>query len=105
TSAGVGGASLTLADGAKLTGRHVVDATAGIRLDAFSSVAGRQSMLISGDDGGKGSAAPIRIGARSFVGTRCVLGPGATVADRSVLAAGSRLDAVPDDAVVPGLWA
>lgn len=105
SNAVMGGAVLTLADGAKITGRHVVDTAAGIRLDAFSVVAGRESVLISGNDGRGGRPAPIRIGARSFIGTRCLLGPGATVPSRSLLAAGSRLGALPEDEVVPGLWA
>lgn len=111
TTRGSGG-SLVMGDHTQLTGHHLIDATAGIRIDDFAIVAGRESELISdscSDEGGSGPApigpAPIRIGTRSFVGTRCRLLPGARLADRSVLAAGSTLGAQSEDTPDSGVWA
>ena len=100
------GGSLVLGDHTQLTGRHRVDATGNVWIGNFGIVAGRETSLMSGrsDLEGQGPA-PVRVGARSFVGTRCRLTAGAVLADRSVLAAGSTLAALPPQDLTPGVWA
>lgn len=88
------GASLHLAARSKITSRHSLDCSGGLRLGELASLAGRQTLVMThGIDLGRDSqvAYPVTIGERSFVGARCVVLGGADLPSRSVLGAGSVL--------------
>lgn len=86
------GAVLRLEDGVTLTSRHALDCSGGITVGAFSLVAGRGSVLMTHSiDAARDAqvAHPITIGSRTFVSTRCLVLGGATIPDRSLVAAGA----------------
>ncbi|MDD2599384.1 MAG: acyltransferase [Kiritimatiellae bacterium] len=83
---------LIIDHGACITGRHYVDCSCGIYVGAFTTIAGLRSQLMTHSldvykcrQGG----AAITIGKYCFLGTQCILLPGATLADYSILGAGS----------------
>lgn len=100
------GGTLVLAHHAKITSRHQIDCSGGVTIGAFASVAGHQTRIMSHSvdlTRNAQAAHPVRIGERSFVGTRALILGGAWLPDRSVLAAGSVLvksKGTPE----PGLW-
>ncbi|MBZ5734893.1 hypothetical protein K8Z61_10335 [Nocardioides sp. TRM66260-LWL] len=86
----------TLVVGAEsaITKGHHLDCTSPIEIGSFVTVAGYRSELLTHSidiEAGRQHSAPIRIGDRSFVGTGCLLLGGATLPERSVLAARSVL--------------
>lgn len=85
---------LVLKNHAAITARHYIDCTDAIVLEQFSLVAGIRSVLLTHSVDlrrGKQACAAIRIGAYSHVGTNCILLPGASLPDFSVLGANSLL--------------
>ena len=101
------GAELTLESHAKITSRHQLDCSGSVLIGAYSSMAGHQTRVLSHSVDVRRDAQvahPVRIGARSFVGARCLLLGGAVLPERSVLGAGSVLTKTREDAQ-PGLWA
>ncbi|MCR2823964.1 acyltransferase [Microbacterium sp. zg.Y909] len=102
------GASLRLDSHAKITSRHQLDCSGSVTLGAFASLAGHQSRVMSHsvDLAHDAQAAfPVRIGERSFVGTRVLILGGAVLPARSVLGAGSVLVRSRAADPEPGLWA
>jgi acetyltransferase-like isoleucine patch superfamily enzyme len=85
---------LVLGPHAALTNGHHIDCTDSVIIGGFATVAGHGSQVWThGFDllESKQSAAPVRIGAYTMVGTRCVLIKGSELPDCSVLAAGAVL--------------
>ncbi len=102
-----GGGSLHLGRSAKITSRHTLDCSGALSLGAFSSLAGRQSLVLTHSvdlERDCQVAHPVTVGERSFVGARCLLLGGAQLPDRSVLAAGSVLTRASSD-LRSGVWA
>ncbi len=88
------GARLSLGEKAKVTSRHSVDCSGGVTVGALASVAGRQTLILTHSvDLARDAqvAYPVVVGERSFVGARCLILGGASLPERSVLAAGSVL--------------
>lgn len=82
--------ALLLKDYAVITSRHYIDCTNTVTVGEATVVAGIRTSVFShsvsihrGDQGSK----PVRIGECCFVGTNCVLLPGAVLPDFSVLSA------------------
>ena len=103
-----GGASLRLDAHAKITSRHQLDCSGSVTLGAFASLAGHQSRVMSHSVDLRHdaqAALPVRIGERSFVGTRALILGGAVLPPRSVLGAGSVLVRSREDDPESGLWA
>ncbi len=87
-------ASLALGEGAAISNRHYIDCNASITLGRFSTFAGVRSQLFTHSiDLNKNiqRVAPVEIGEYSFVGSGCLVLPGAVLPSRSVLSAGSVL--------------
>ena len=85
---------LILGRSAGITSRHFVDCNGGVYIDDFTTVAGiRSQMLTHSIDIYTNAqiAKPIHIGKYCFVGTGCIILPGATLPDYSVLGGGSVL--------------
>lgn len=83
---------LQLSPGAFVTSRHYFDCTATIMLDSFAAVGGHGSQLLTHSIDFKSNnqaAAPIVVGTRSFVGTRCTVLGGVQIPSASLVAAGS----------------
>lgn len=100
------GARLEVGPRAKITSRHSLDCSGGVRLGELASIAGRQTTVLTHSvDLGRDAqvAYPVDIGQRSFVGSNCLLLGGATLPPRSVLGAGAVLRGGEVDR--PGLWA
>lgn len=100
------GARLILGERSYITSRHELDCSGSLILEEFSALAGFRSQVLSHSIDlvrNAQTALPVRIGARSFVGARCLLLGGSSLPPRSVLAAGSVLTASPREE--PGLWA
>jgi len=90
-----GGASLHLAEHAKVTSRHHLDCAGSIVIGPFASVAGSGTSLMTHSVDLRRDAQvawPIVINDYCFVGTRCTLLGGSVLPARSVLAAGSVLN-------------
>ncbi|PWC07748.1 acyltransferase [Mycetocola zhujimingii] len=101
------GARLDLGSRAKITSRHQLDCSGGLRVGELSSIAGHDTRVLSHSvDLARDAqvAYPIVIGERSFVGARCLLLGGAVLPARSVLAAGSVLPHLKGHPAA-GLWA
>lgn len=84
--------TLVLEAHAAITSRHYVDVTGGCRIGAFATVAGVRSTLVThGIDVARctQTAAGIRVGRYSLVGSNCKIVPGANVPDRCVIGMGS----------------
>ena len=102
------GASLRLDAHAKITSRHQLDCSGSVTLGAFASLAGHQSRVMSHSVDllhDAQAAFPVRIGERSFVGTRVLILGGAVLPARSVLGAGSVLLRSRTEHPESGLWA
>ncbi|TFC83438.1 hypothetical protein E3T28_08955 [Cryobacterium sinapicolor] len=101
------GAVLEVGPHSFVTSRHQFDCSGSIVIGEYSSVAGHETKIVTHSIDVRRnaqSAYPVRIGARSFVGARCLLFGGAVLPDRSVLAGGSVLARAKQGAS-PGLWA
>jgi acetyltransferase-like isoleucine patch superfamily enzyme len=85
---------LILAEHSAITNRHIVDCTNSITIGKFSTFAGFRSQMLTHSidlSDSQQKSAPVRIGEYCFIGTACVILPGASLPDRCVLAAGSVL--------------
>jgi acetyltransferase-like isoleucine patch superfamily enzyme len=87
--------ALILGPHAAITHRHLIDATAEIRIGAYTTVAGYRSQLLTHSIDlaeSRQDAAPIEIGRYCFVGTSAVVLGGARLPDYCVLGAMSLLN-------------
>lgn len=85
---------LIMGKGSAITKNHMIDCTDLIEIGEYTSVAGYGTQILTHStslEHNKQRCAPIRIGARSFVGTRSILLPGVRLPDSSVLGAGAVL--------------
>jgi acetyltransferase-like isoleucine patch superfamily enzyme len=101
------GAVLEVGAHSFVTSRHQFDCSGSVAIGEYSSVAGHETKIVTHSIDVRRdaqAARPVRIGARSFVGARCLLLGGAVLPDRSVLAAGSVLARAREEGE-PGLWA
>lgn len=88
--------TLRLGEGAALTNRHYLDASGGIMIGRFSTVAGVRSTFITHGIDWKSSrqrVAPIQIGEYCIVGSNVCLTPGTMVPSRCVVGMGSTVQA------------
>lgn len=88
--------SLRLEAHAAITHRHMIDCTGGVTVEAFATIAGWHSQIITHGFAFREPAqhaAPIVIGHHSFVGSKCVLVKGSEVPARSIIGAGSVFEA------------
>lgn len=86
---------LLVAEHAAITNRHILDCTNSIHIGRFSTIAGFRSQILTHSIDLRESrqkSAPVTIGEYCFVGTACVILPGAALPDRCVLGAGSVLN-------------
>lgn len=84
--------SLELAAEAALVSRHIIDCTDRVFVGEYSIIAGYRSQVLTHSisfSRGIQACAPINIGKRAFVGSGCVLTPGARVPDFAIVGAGS----------------
>lgn len=101
------GAQLSLAPRSYITSRHQVDCSGSLHLGELAALAGHQTKVMTHSiDLARNAqtARAVTIGARTFVGARCLLLGGASLPDRSVLAAGSVLTPRANSGE-SGLWA
>lgn len=88
---------------AAITSRHIIDCTSTVVIGDFSTFAGFRSQILTHSiDLAKSiqSSKPVTIGEYCFIGTNCILLPGAKVPNKSILAASSVV--VKDDLVHEG---
>lgn len=86
---------LVLEQGAGITGRQYLDCNGGIYVGAFTVVAGLRTQILTHSIDvyrNRQHAASVRIGKYCFLGTSCVILPGAELPDYCILAAGSVLN-------------
>ncbi len=86
---------LVLGRGVGLTGRKFLDCNGGIYVGEYSTIAGLWSQFLTHSIDiyhSRQHAAPISIGKYCFVGSGCIILPGSTLPDYSVLGAGSVLN-------------
>lgn len=84
--------TLTLGGHAAVTSRHYVDCAGGVRIGAFTTVAGVRSTIFSHQIDTKASrqtARPVEIGEYCFIGSNVCVTPDARIPDRCVIAMGS----------------
>lgn len=83
-------ASLTLGAHSVITMRHYVDLQAPVRIGAHSILAGLGSVVLTHQKGiaNLNEAKPVTIGDRVYVGSNCVVHPGAIVGDHIMIAGG-----------------
>jgi len=77
-----------------ITKNHLIDCTDTMTIGALTSIAGYGMHTLSHSTSPQNNAqhcAPVKIGSRSFVGTRSILLPGTVLPDSSVPGAGSAL--------------
>jgi acetyltransferase-like isoleucine patch superfamily enzyme len=89
-----GAGSFSLGRHSALTSRHYVDASGGVRIGDFSTVAGARSTFIShGIDwrASRQTTRPIRIGDYCLIGSNTNVTPGTVVEDRVVTGMGGTL--------------
>lgn len=100
---------VVLAECSKITSRHQLDCSGGVYLGRFSSIAGKQTLVMSHSIDFRRDAQaayPVHIGDYGFVGTRCLVLGGAELPARSILAGGSVLTrARAGEVREPGVWA
>lgn len=85
---------LKLGAHAGITSRHYVDCNGGIYIGEYSTIAGIRSQLLTHSIdvyNNRQDAKPIIIGKYCFIGTGCILLPGCSLPDYSILGAGSVL--------------
>jgi acetyltransferase-like isoleucine patch superfamily enzyme len=83
---------LILAEHSSLTNRHYVDASGGVVIGAFTTVAGvRSTIMTHGIDAERNLlvTAGVNIGAYCMAGSNCSFVPGASVPDRSIVGMGA----------------
>lgn len=100
------GAELVLGNDSFVTTLHHLDCSGSFYLGDFAAVAGHQTRVMTHSidlQRNAQAAYAIRVGQRSFVGTRCLLLGGAELPERSVLAAGAMLVRSTTDGE-PGLY-
>jgi len=81
---------LVLGRGVGITGRHYIDCNGGVYVDCFTTIAGLRSQILTHSIdiyNCRQHAAPVHIGKFCFIGTNCVILPGASLPDYSVLGA------------------
>ena len=86
---------LIMGPSSAVTHRHIIDCTGGVEIGAFTIVAGYRSQFLTHSVNFaecRQQSGSVKIGAYCFVGTNCVLLPGARVPDRSVVGAMSLLN-------------
>jgi len=79
---------------AGITSRHYIDCTGGVYVGEFTTVAGIRSQILSHSIDvyqNRQDAAPVRLGKYCFIGTGCIILPGSSLPDYSVLGAGGVL--------------
>lgn len=89
-----GRASLILREGAALTARHYLDASGGIEIGRFTTIAGaRSAFWTHGIKWGPSQqhVSGIAIGAYCLIGANALIAPGTTIADRCVVGMGTVL--------------
>lgn len=87
-------ASLILCKGAAITNRHYIDCNAQVFLGEFSTFAGVRSQVLTHSIDFKDNFqkfSSVSIGSYAFVGSGCILLPGAVLPNNSILSAGSVL--------------
>jgi acetyltransferase-like isoleucine patch superfamily enzyme len=102
-----GGSEVVLETGAKVTSRHHLDGSGGVRMGAYASLAGHGTLVLTHSVDLRvdaQTARPATVGHHAFVGARCILLGGSVLPERSVLGAGSVLTRS-RTAGQPGLWA
>lgn len=85
---------LILGRSAGITSRHFVDCNGGVYIGDFTTVAGIRSQILTHSIDiytNSQIAKPIRIGKYCFIGTGCIMLPGSSLPDYSVLGGGSVL--------------
>lgn len=83
---------LILKEHSAITNRHLIDCTNEVTIGKYSTFAGFNSQILTHEIDiylGRQVSRPVRIGDYCFIGTRSILLPGSSVANRSVVAAGS----------------
>jgi len=86
---------LVLEHGAAITGRQYLDCNGGIYIGSFSIVAGLRTQILThciDVYNNRQYAASVRIGKYCYVGTGCIILPGAELPDYCLLGAGSVLN-------------
>jgi hypothetical protein len=86
---------LILGAEAAVTGRHYIDCTNSVQIGRFATFAGARSQILTHSIDlreCRQSSKPVTIGEYCFVGTACVILPGSTLPDYSVLGASSMLN-------------
>ena len=86
---------LVLGKGVKITSRHFLDCNGGIYVGDYSLIAGLRSQILTHSIDlykNRQHAAPVRIGKYCFIGTGCIILPGAGIPDYCVLGAGAVLN-------------
>lgn len=81
---------LIVGEHAAITHRHIIDCTEEVIVDAFATLAGYRSQILTHSvdlTECRQDAKPVRIGRYSFIGTACTIVGGAVVPDYSVVAA------------------
>lgn len=79
-----------------ITHSHLIDCTNSVTIGAFATLAGWQTQILTHAidvSANRQRSAPVSIGSYCFVGTGCILLKGASLPERSILAAGSVLGA------------
>jgi UDP-3-O-[3-hydroxymyristoyl] glucosamine N-acyltransferase len=85
-------ATLSLGPHSAITSRHYIDASGGITIGAFTTIAGVRSTILSHQidlDRGVQSIRPVRIGNYCFLSSNICIVPGAEVDDQVVVAMGA----------------
>lgn len=86
---------LVLERSSGITSRHYVDCNGGIYVGAFTTIAGVRSQILTHSIDvyrNRQDAKPVRFGRYCFVGTGCIILPGAVLPDYCILGAGSVLN-------------
>lgn len=98
SGAPAGGGTVRLALGAAITSGHYVDATGGLSLGQFATLAGRETQVWTHDwqpdgDRRRSRSGPVSLGDRAYVGARSILLPNVVLAERCTVGAGSVVSA------------
>ncbi|NUU14579.1 hypothetical protein HP507_12150 [Curtobacterium pusillum] len=104
-STGVGSATLSLGRESALTSRHYIDASGGVVIGKYSTIAGvRTTFITHGIAWGTAEqrARPISVGDYCLIGSNCSIVPGAVVPDRTVVGMGTTVDRMDQSGLVLG---
>src|SRR5690606_35327216 len=80
---------------ASITNRHLIDCSNRVEIGEFTTFAGFRSQILTHSinlERGRQETAPVIIGRYCFIGTGCIILPGAILPDYSVLGAGAVLN-------------